>query len=106
MTNISKFIFLFFLIFSSAFGQAKKLILTREQNNKWLDGLKTLPLDRQLLNIKDRLVAGTNVFVRHRCPDGIRGVDQIGNRVYGDGKPLIIIGGYPIIIDNKTKQKR
>ena len=106
MTNIYKLIFLLCLTFSSAFGQTKNLILTSEQNNNWLDSLKTLELDQQLLTIKDRLLADTNVFVRQFYNDRIRIVDQIGNRVYGDGKPTIIVDGYPMIIDNKTETKK
>ena len=102
MTNISKFIFFLCLTFSSAFGQTQNLILTSDQNNKWLDSIKTLPLDKQLQSIKQRLLSDTNIFVRHNYPDGIKIVEQIGNRIYGDGKPALIIGGYPMIIDNKT----
>ena len=95
--------FLFCIISSTAFGQTQNLILTREQNTKWLDSLKTLVLHQQLITIKDRLLSDTNVFVRQFYNDRIRVVDQIGNRVYGDGKPTLIIGGYPMVIDNKTE---
>jgi hypothetical protein len=106
MINISRIILLFCLTFSSAFGQTQNLILTREQNNIWLDSLKILTLAKQLLTIKDRLIADTSVFVRQFHNDRIRVVEQIGNKVYGDGKPLMIIGGYPMIIDNKTETKK
>ena len=103
MTKVLRLFFLFCLISSTAFGQTQNLILTREQNTKWLDSLKTLALDQQLIKIKDRLLADTNIFVRQFYNDRIRVVDPIGNRVYGDGKPTFIIGGYPMIIDNKTE---
>ena|SRR5690349_18475641 len=106
MTNISRLIFFLCLIYSSAFGQTKNLILTSEQNSNWLDSIKTLPIDNQLSAIKQRLLSDTNVFVRQNYPDGIKVIDQIGDRVYGDGKPFIIIGGYPMIIDNKTETKK
>ena len=106
MTNISRLIFLLCIVFSSAIGQTQNLILTREQNNKWLDSVKILKLDPQLLAIKDRLLSDTNVFVRQFYADRIKIVDQTGNRVYCDGKPLIIIGGDPMIIDNKTETKK
>ena len=106
MTNISRLIFFLCLIYSSAFGQTKNLILTSEQNNNWLDSVKTLPLQKQLSAIKQRLLSDTNVFVRQSYPDRIKVIDQIGDRVYGDGKPFIIIGGYPMIIDNKTETKK
>jgi hypothetical protein len=103
MTKISKLIFLFCLLFSSASGQTQNIILTREQNNKWLDSLKKLPLEKQLFTLSDRLLSDTNVFVRQYYADRIRVDDALGNRVYGDGKPTLIIGGYAMIIDNKTQ---
>ncbi|MGG9960727.1 hypothetical protein [Ferruginibacter sp. SUN106] len=96
----------YFFVFSTAFGQLKNLILTREQNNKWMDSVKTLPFDQQLLSIRDRLLADTNVYVRQLYNDRIKTnfkiVDSLGNRKYGDGKPLIIIDDTPFFIDNKT----
>jgi hypothetical protein len=106
MTKILSLTFLLCLIFTSAFSQTQHLILTAEQNSKWLDSLKTLPLDQQLLTINDRLLSDTNVFVRQSYPDRIKVTDSLGNRVYGDSKPTLIIGGYPMIIDNKTKTSK
>ena len=90
------------LFIFSTHGQTQNSILTREQNNKWLDSLKTLNLDQQLLTISERLLADTNVFVRQFYNDRIKVDEQVGNRVYGDGKPTLIVGGSPMIIDNKT----
>ena len=106
MTNISRLILFLCLISSSAFGQTKNLILTSEQNINWLDSIKSLTLDKQLFAIKQRLLSDTNVFVRRSYPDRIKVIDQIGDRVYGDGKPFIIIAGYPMIIDNKTETEK
>jgi len=92
-----------FSLFLSVFGQTQNLILSLEQNNKWLDTVKTPPLDKQLLTISDRLLSDTNVFVRQYYADRIKVVDSLGNRIYGDGKPTLIIGGHPMIIDNKTQ---
>ncbi|MEN9548791.1 MAG: hypothetical protein RIR12_1382 [Bacteroidota bacterium] len=100
------FFFLLFLNFSSAVGQTKDLILTREQNNKWLDSLKALSLDKQLLTIQNRLLSDTNVFARQFYADRIKIIDSLGGRVYGDGKPTLIIGGYALIIDNKTQTNK
>lgn len=102
-TRILMIIVLVFLsTFLSAYGQTRNLVLTREQNSKWLDSLKALRPDQQLLTINERLLADTNVFVRQFYNDRIKVDEQVGNRVYGDGKPTLIIGGYPMIIDNKT----
>ena len=104
--NILKLIILLCFTFSAAFGQRKDLILTDDQNSKWLDSLNKSSSDQQLVIIKDRLLADTNVFIKQSYPDGIKVVEQLGNRVYGYGKPTIIIGIYPMIIDNKTEIKR
>ncbi|MBS1775354.1 MAG: hypothetical protein JSS64_03635 [Bacteroidetes bacterium] len=107
MTKILRLIFfLYFISSSAAFGQTKHLILTREQNVNWFDSIKSLTLDKQLSAIKQRLLSDANVFVKRSYPDRIKVIDQIGDRVYGDGKPFIIIGGYPMIIDNKTETKK
>jgi len=106
MTKSLTLFFLIFLSLASALGQKQNLILTTEQNNKWLDSLKIYSLDSQLLTIKDRLLSDTNVFVRQFYNDRIRVTDSLGNRVYGDGKPTLIIGGYPMIIDNGTQNSK
>ena len=106
MTKFLSFAILFCLLFPSVFGQIQNLILTANQNNKWLDSLKTLTLDKQLLTIKNRLLSDTDVFVRQSYPDRIKVVDSLDHRVYGDGKPTLIIGGYPMIIDNKTQPNK
>ncbi len=106
MTKILSFTFLLCLLFPSVFGQTQQLILTAEQNSKWIDSLKTLPLDQQLSTIKDRFLSDTNVFIRRSYPDRIKVTDSLGNRVYGDGKPTLIIGGYVMIIDNRTQTNK
>lgn len=105
-TIFSIFIFLFISIFLSAYGQTQNLIITRELNNKLFDSLKTLTLTQQLVTIKYRLLADTNIFVRQFYNDRIRVIDSLGKRVYGDGKPMLIIGGYIMPIDNKTINKK
>jgi hypothetical protein len=106
MTKIFGLIFLVCFIFSSAFGQTQNLILTSDQNNKWLDSLKTLTLEQQLAAISDRLHVDTNVFVKQFYNHRIRVTDSLGNRVYGDGKPTLVIEGYPMIIDNGTQTSK
>jgi len=103
MKNVSRLIFLFCLTVSSAFGQTQSLILTREENNKWLNSLKTLPIHQRLVTIKERLLVDTNVFIRQNYTDRIRIVGQLGNRVYGEAKPTLIIDGNAMIINNETE---
>ncbi|MEO6455656.1 MAG: hypothetical protein ABIN97_16365 [Ginsengibacter sp.] len=107
MKYLLGFIILFCLTATSVSGQTQNLIFTTEQNNKWLDSLKILPLEQQLLTVKERLLSDTNIFIRQSYPDRrIQVVEQLGNRVYGDAKPIIIIGEYPMIIDNKTETSK
>jgi hypothetical protein len=106
MTKNSIFIFLFNALWLSSFGQTQDHILTKAQNDKWLDSINTLSLDNRLQSIRNRVLSDTNVFVRQYYADRIRVVDSLGNRVYSDGKPTLIISGYPMYIDNKTKTIR
>jgi hypothetical protein len=105
MKKVSRLFFLFCLSFLSTFGQTESLILSREQNNNWLDSLKVLTLDKQLSAINRRLLADTNIFVKKYYADRIKLKDSLGKRVYGDGKPIIIIGADYIAINNNTKSK-
>lgn len=106
MTKILVFTFLLCLYFSTVFGQTQKLILTTEQNNNWLDSLEKYLLDKQLFTINTRLLSDTNVFVKQSYPDRIKVIDSLGNRVYGYGKPTLIIDGHSMIIDNKTETSK
>ena len=95
--------------FLASFGQSKDLILTEAQNNRWFDSLAILPLGNQLQMIKQRLLADTNVFVWEGHPDNgwVKWkADSLGNRVYGLGKPTIIVGTTALLIDNKTVSKK
>jgi len=106
MKKIGALVIIYCVTFSSASGQLKNLILTREQNNTWMDSVKRLSFDQQLLNINYRLLADTNVYVRQfyngRIQSNYTIADSLGNRKHGDGKPMIVIGGSLLFIDNKT----
>lgn len=106
MTKILILTCLLCLVFPNAYGQTQQLILTREENGLWLDSLKKIPLDQQLLRINDRLLLDTNVFVRQSYSDRIKVADSLGNRVYGDGKPILVVGGYIMTIDNRTQTNK
>ena len=103
MTKLSIFISLFNFLFLSSFGQTQDLILTKAQNDKWLDSISTLSLDNKLQSIRNRLLSDTNVFVKQYYADRIIVTDSLGGRVYGEGKPTLIISGYPFYNGNKTK---
>lgn len=65
-----------------------------------------MPLDQQLMTINDRLLSDTNIFISQSYTDRIRVTDSVGSRVYGEGKPALIIGGYPICTGNKTQTNK
>lgn len=93
------------ILYFSSFGQSSKLILTGEENEKWLDSLNSLQLVQQLSMMKNRLLLDTNVFVRESYPDGIKVNDSLGGRVYGVAKPLILVNGTPLVIKNDANRK-
>ena len=103
MTKYLVLIFLNSLFFLCSFGQTQDLILTKGQNDKWLDSISTLSLNDKLQSIRNRLLSDTNVFVKQYYADRIIVTDSLGGRGYGDGKPTLIIGGYPFYNGNKTK---
>jgi hypothetical protein len=106
MTKKMIFTFLLSCIFQSVLGQKHNLILTNEQNNIWFENLRMLSFNQQLLKIRNRLLSDTNIFVKKNYPDGIIINDSLGQRIFGEGKPMFIVSGYPVIIDNKTQNNK
>lgn len=92
--------------FAYSFGQAPSLILTKAQNDKWLDSVSTSPFSTQLQMVRERLLADTNVVVEKSYPDGIKPTDSLGNRVYGAVKPLVMVENVPLTMDNPTDTKK
>jgi hypothetical protein len=97
---------LFFVLFTGfilrATGQTSELILTYKQNNEWLDSLYKLSSENKLEMINDRILADTNIFVKQLYPDGIRGAEHPGNRVFGECRPVIFISQIEMAIGNET----
>ena len=89
-----------------ASGQEQKLILTNTQNTEWFATLKSLSLMEQLTKIQERILSDTVVYVKQYYNDGIKVMDSIGSKVYGEGKPMLIIAGYAIVFDNNTQSNR
>ena len=67
---------LFFLMTKISLGQ-DKLILTAEENEKWISQVEQTSFDNQLKLIRERLVADTNVYVRSSAPDRIKIGDEV-----------------------------
>lgn len=106
MIRTSILILLISVNFFAVSGQEQKLVLTKAQNDQWLNDLKKLPLSSQLSTIKERVLSDTAVFVKKYYNDGIKVVDSLGNRVYGEGKPTMVITGYMMIISNDTEKNK
>lgn len=104
---------LFLLNFQPTFGQdfTDKLILTQEQNDKWIAELETSPLNKQLNLITTRILLDTNVYVRSSYPDRIKVQDESdnGKKTQSFGRPLITIDGKCehnyLNITNRTSNK-
>lgn len=82
------------------------MVLTEAQNRQWLDRVSVSPLGTQLQMIRERLLADTNVYVQSIHPDGIKMDDSLGNRVYSDGKPLLMVEDVHLSINNRTETKK
>ena len=105
-TKTLLFSYFFFGLFVTTTGQTDNLILTNKQNDEWVDSLSKLTLDKKLTMLNERILNDTNVFVRQSYPDRIKAVEKPSNRVYGDGKPTIIVNQNAVIIDNKTPNSK
>ncbi|HEV8506070.1 MAG TPA: hypothetical protein VGQ53_11740 [Chitinophagaceae bacterium] len=65
-----------------------------------------MPLPDQLSAIRKRLLSDTNIFVKEGHPDRIKTIDSLGARVYGETRPVIMVDGMNISIDNNTKSTK
>ena len=83
------------------------LVLTKDQNDKWILKLEKETKSKQLDLIKKRILLDTNIYIRQSYQDRIK-IDnekQKGIRTEGYGKPLLIFNGqYYGHINNKTKK--
>ena len=72
-----------------------KLILTTEENEKWISQVEQTSFDNQLKLIRERVVADTNVYVRSSAPDRIKIGDESlnGKKKEATTRPLIIFSG-------------
>jgi hypothetical protein len=110
MKIILNVVFLLTISYSISAQQIPDLILTKEQNEKWIDELEQMDLDNQLALIRKRILLDTNVFIKRSYPHGIRPANEseIGNRTTGYHKPLWIFGGgasLSLKFGNKTENK-
>ena len=71
----------------------QKIILTKTQNNKWLDSLKQLSSEKQVELIIERVISDTNVFIRHSYADRIIIDYSVQEKTKYEGccKPSILI---------------
>jgi hypothetical protein len=102
-------IFLFFIT-HFVLGQAPvNLILTWEQNEKWISEIKKAHTDRRLDFLRERILLDTNVYVKSSAPDRIKLADesQNGKKLESFCRPLIILNGqcenHYLNISNQTE---
>ncbi len=96
MKSLSGALLILLFVVSRAEGQeyTSDVILTCKAHQAWMDSLKHAPLPQQLLMIKERVVADTNVYVNNTG----RAVD-LPNREQGCCKPFFILNGYQVKFD-------
>jgi TonB-dependent SusC/RagA subfamily outer membrane receptor len=84
------------------------LILTKEQNTKWILKLEKEIKPIQLDLIKRRILLDTNIYIRQSYPDRIKfdNEKEKGTRTEGYGRLLLVFNGrYFAHINNRTKSK-
>jgi TonB-dependent SusC/RagA subfamily outer membrane receptor len=92
----------------TAQSQVDSLVLTKEQNNRWILKLERETKVRQLDLIKKRILSDTNIYVSKYYPDRIKFDNEKakGKRTEGYCRPLLVFDAqYYAYIDNGTKGK-
>ena len=82
------------------FGQVDStdLIVTQKQNENWFIHLGQIGFKEQVELINRRVLLDTNVFIPNRYT-----ADNLNGRLSGYCKPILVAGGIPFYIKNKTK---
>jgi hypothetical protein len=84
------------------------LVLTKEQNDRWILKLEREIKIKQLDLIKKRILLDTNIYIPKYYPDGLKFDNEKakGKKTEGYGRPLLVFNGqYAAYIDNGTKSK-
>jgi TonB-dependent SusC/RagA subfamily outer membrane receptor len=92
----------------TAQSEVDSLVLTKEQNDKWILKLEKEIKVKQLDLIKKRLLLDTNIYIPIYYADRIKFDNEKakGKRTEGLGRPLLVFNGqYSAYIDNVTKSK-
>ena len=77
------------------------LILTQEQNDKWFERFGQLGLKDQIETLNKRILMDTNVFVTNTLDRLV--IEKVNRRQVGFCKPMMLIGGVLISIENRTQ---
>ena len=112
-----KYLFITFLFLPFfTFGQSSdksKLILTREDNNEWLDSFQDLN-DNEIRNrLSNRILLDTNTYVLQPNPDAHIRKAQVDSKVSVDSsksrtecRPLIIIDNQPFSFKDRASKEK
>jgi hypothetical protein len=80
-----------------------QLILTEEENIEWITKLKgEKELEQQLNMLRARILADTNVYVQNIGDRVILKTEKDKNKETGLCKPILIVEGYYLKINNDT----
>lgn len=73
--------------------QITQLITTPEQNQKWLESLKTLPFNEQLKKINERLKNDASEIAKEHAA-------KLNSKEYHDIHPLFVVNGVPVDVES------
>ena len=100
------FVAVLLMLFCYSFkGEAQELILTKAQDEAWGHNLKELPFDQQLLSIRQRLLADTNVFNTNNGDRLMLKSPEERNKLDGSCKFLLYINKSHIVLYNSSRTK-
>lgn len=94
--------------FAGSLSITDTLIITREQNEAWLDQIERQELKEQMATLKIRLLEDTAIYLSEAsCRFGLGTTtkpssEEEEKRVRGTCKPLLIFDGEPACIANTT----
>jgi TonB-dependent SusC/RagA subfamily outer membrane receptor len=92
----------------TAQSQVDSLVLSKDQNDRWIVKLERETKVRQLDLVRKRILSDTNIYVPKYYPDRIKFDNEKakGKRSEGYCRPLLVFNAqYYAYIDNGTKEK-
>ena len=83
-----------------------QLILTEEENNAWINKLKSeKELTVQLKILRERILMDTNIYVNNTGDRLILKTEKQKNKELGLCRPILLVEGYFVTVTNDTDNK-